>query len=220
MALTPRQKRLCQAYMTSPTAKEAVIEAGYSSKGATVTATKLIKRPEVKEHIAKLEADAAERNNIDQDELVKRLRDNYDSAKDAKQYNACNRAVELEAKMGGLLKDKVHLMGLDVTSDADLIETLAKGDAKKATVLREILGPDTFALQVTEQVTALVRACHAGGAARLHSDAGLHEHGLPLTADEHGVQAQGEAVLIVQLRQVALPHEAGRCQGPRAAPCP
>ena len=145
MALTPRQKRFCQAYMTSPTAKEAVIEAGYSSKGATVTATKLIKRPEIKEHIAKLEADAAERNNIDQDELVKRLRDNYDSAKDAKQYNACNRAVELEAKMGGLLKDKVHLMGLDVTSDADLIETLAKGDAKKATVLREILGaPDTF----------------------------------------------------------------------------
>ena len=145
MALTFRQKRFCQAYMTSPTAKEAVIEAGYSSKGATVTATKLIKRPEVKEYIAKLEADAAERNNIDQDELVKRLRDNYDSAKDAKQYNACNQAVELEAKMGGLLKERVHLMGLDVTSDADLFETLAKGDAKKAAALREILGqPDTF----------------------------------------------------------------------------
>ena len=72
-----------------------------------------------------------------------------------------------------------------------------------------VLGPDAFALQVTEQRPALVRARNAGGAACLGADAGLHEHGLPLTTDEHGVQAQGEAVLVVQLRQVALPHQAG-----------
>ncbi len=145
MALTPRQKRFCQAYMTSPTAKEAVIEAGYSSKGATVTATKLIKRPEVKEHIAKLEADAAERNNIDQDELVTRLRTTYKNAEEAGQFTACNRAVELEAKMAGLLKEQVHLTGLGVISDEDLIESLAQGDTKKAAALREILGaPNSF----------------------------------------------------------------------------
>ncbi len=131
--------------MILPTAKAAVIAAGYSEKGATVTAAKLMKRPEVQEHIAKLEAEAKERNNINQDEIIGRLRENYASAKEAKQYNACNRAVELEAKMGGLLKEQVHLTGLGVISDEDLIEKMAQGDTKKAAALREILGPsDTF----------------------------------------------------------------------------
>ncbi len=140
MPLTPRQKRFCEQYMILPTAKAAVIAAGYSEKGATVTAAKLMKRPEVQEHIAKLEAEAKERNNINQDEIIGRLRENYASAKEAKQYNACNRAVELEAKMGGLLKEQVHLTGLGVISDEDLIESLAQGDTKKAAALREILG--------------------------------------------------------------------------------
>ncbi len=145
MPLTPRQKRFCEQYMILPTAKAAVIAAGYSEKGATVTAAKLMKRPEVQEHIAKLEAEAKERNNINQDEIRGRLRENYASAKEAKQYNACNRAVELEAKMGGLLKEQVHLTGLGVISDEDLIEGLAQGDTKKAAALREILGaPGTF----------------------------------------------------------------------------
>ena len=131
--------------MILPTAKAAVIKAGYSEKGATVTAAKLMKRPEVQEHIAKLEAEAKERNNINQDEIIGRLRENYASAKEAKQYNACNRAVELEAKMGGLLKEQVHLTGLGVISDEDLIESLAQGDTKKAAALQEILGaPNTF----------------------------------------------------------------------------
>ena len=63
-----------------------------------------------------------------------------DAAKGAGQYNACNRALELEAKIGGLLKDRVHLTGLQETSDDDLIENLAKGDANKAATLRELLG--------------------------------------------------------------------------------
>ncbi len=145
MPLTPRQKRFCEQYMILPTKKEAVIAAGYSEKGATITAAKLMKRPEVQEHIAKLEAEAKERNNINQDEIIGRLRENYASAKEAKQFNACNRAVELEAKMGGLLKEQVHLTGLSVISDEDLIEGLAQGDTKKAAALREILGaPGTF----------------------------------------------------------------------------
>ncbi len=145
MPLTPRQKRFCEQYMILPTAKAAVIAAGYSEKGATVTAAKLIKRPEVQEHIARLEADAAERNNIDQDELIGRLRTTYKNAEEAGQFTACNRAVELEAKMAGLLKEQVHLTSLETRSDEDLIESLAQGDTKKAAALREILGaPNTF----------------------------------------------------------------------------
>ncbi len=145
MPLTPRMRRFCEQYMILPTAKAAVIKAGYSEKGATVTAAKLMKRPEVQEYIAKLEAEAKERNNIDQDELIGRLRTTYKNAEEAGQFTACNRAVELEAKMAGLLKEQVHLTSLETRSDEDLIESLAQGDQKKAAVLREIFGvPDTF----------------------------------------------------------------------------
>ncbi len=145
MPLTPKQRRFCEQFMLLPTKKEAVIAAGYSGKHPTVTAAKLWKNPEVQEYIAKLEAEAAERNNINQDELIERLRENYASAKEAKQYNACNRAIELEAKMGGLLKDQVHVTSLEARSDEDLIKDIAGDDPIVAAALRKRFGaPETF----------------------------------------------------------------------------
>ena len=145
MSLTPKQKRFCEQFMLLPTKKEAVIAAGYSEKGATVTAAKLWKNPEVQDYIAKLEAEAKERNNIVQDELITRLRETYKNAKEAGQFTACNRAVELEAKMGGFLKEQVRINSMDTISDEDLIKELAKGDPKKAAALQEILGaPEGF----------------------------------------------------------------------------
>ena len=138
--LTPKQRRFCEKYVACLEAKRAAIEAGYTERSATVTSTRLMKRPEVQQYIAQLQAKLAERNAIDQDSIVRKLRENHDAAKGAGQYNACNRALELEAKIGGLLKDRVHLTGLQETSDDDLIENLAKGDAKKAATLRELLG--------------------------------------------------------------------------------
>ena len=144
MALTPRRKRFCEFYVASLNAKEAAVEAGYSNKGksASVSAARNMKLPEVQKYIAELQAQIARRNEISQDTLVQKLRDTYDAATAAKQYNAANRAVELEAKMGGLLKDRMHITGLQETSTADLIKELAQGDAKKEALLREIYGAE------------------------------------------------------------------------------
>ncbi len=140
MPLTPKQRRFCEKYVACLEAKQAAIEAGYSPNCATVTSTRQMKKPEVQEHIGKLQAKLAERNKINEDDIVRKLRENHDNAKEAGQFNAVNRALELEAKMGGLLKDRVHVTGLQETSDDQLIENLAKGDAKKAVALRELLG--------------------------------------------------------------------------------
>lgn len=145
MALTPKQKRFCEQFMLLPTKKEAVIAAGYSGKHPTVTAAKLWKNPEVQEYIAKLEAEAKEQFNIDLGDLVKRCRETYAGARENKQFTACNQAVQIEAKMGGLLKEQVHVTSLERLSDEELIESIAKGNPELRAMLRAHLGaPDTF----------------------------------------------------------------------------
>ena len=145
MALTPKRNRFCEFYVGCFNAKEAAIEAGYSKTSARVTGVRILKDPEVQGFIAKLQAGVAERNKINQDDIVRKLRENYTNAKEAGQFTACNQALQLEAKIGGLMTDRVHLTGLEAKSDDDLIEQVAKGDVKLMAALRELLGaPETF----------------------------------------------------------------------------
>ena len=147
MALTPKRKRFCELFVASRNAKQAAIEAGYSDKsgGASVSAARNMKVPEVKEYIAKLEAEAAERNNVTVDEVIQKLRDSIIEAKKANQHGPAVRATELLGKTVGMFKDHVVLTELQETSDEDLISKMAKGNEKKAATLREMLGaPDSF----------------------------------------------------------------------------
>ena len=52
---------------------DAVIRAGYSSKGAAVAASKLLTRPEVKEYLKTLQDKAVKRNEITVDKLIRDL---------------------------------------------------------------------------------------------------------------------------------------------------
>ena len=142
MALTPRRKRFCEIYVGCLNASQAAIEAGYSAKGksATVTSTRIMKRPDVQEYIAKLQGEAAERNNVTVDDVIKELDEIGKAAKEANQYGPAVRALELKGKSIGMFKDNVVLTELQETSDTDLIEKLAKDDPKKAAALQEVLG--------------------------------------------------------------------------------
>ncbi len=145
MALTPKQRRFCEKFVVCLEAKRAAIEAGYTERSATVTSTRLMKRPEVQEYITKLQAEAAERNKVSHDEVIEKLRESYRDAKAANQFGPAVRAAELLGKSTGLFKDQLYLTELQATSDDDLIDKIAKGDAKKAAALRELLGaPNTF----------------------------------------------------------------------------
>ena len=145
IGLTPKQRRFCEKYVACLEAKRAAIEAGYTERSATVTSTRLKKNPEVQECIAKLQAEAAERNKVSHDEVIEKLRESYRDAKAANQFGPAVRAAELLGKSTGMFKDQLYLTELQATSDDDLIKNLAKNDKKKAAVLRELLGPpDTF----------------------------------------------------------------------------
>ena len=150
MALTPKRKRFCELYVACLNAKQAAMDAGYSETSATVTSTRIMKDSEVKGYIAKLQAEAAERNNVTVDEVIEKLRDTYKAAKEANQHGPAVRATELLGKTVGMFKDHVVLTELQETTDDDLIEKMAKSDEKKAAALREILGPpDTFDVSET-----------------------------------------------------------------------
>ena len=145
MALTPKRKRFCELYVACLNAKQAAIDTGYSKTAARVTGLRILKDPAVKEYIVKLQAAVTERNNVTVDEVIEKLRDTYADAKKANQNGPAVRAVELLGKTVGMFKDQVVLTELQATSDDDLVEKMAKGDAKKAAALRELLGPpDTF----------------------------------------------------------------------------
>ncbi len=145
IGLTPKQRRFCEKYVALLEAKRAAVEAGYTERSATVTSTRLMKRPEVQQYIAKLQAEAAQRNKVSHDEVIEKLRESYRDAKAANQFGPAVRAAELLGKSTGMFKDQLYLTELQATSDDELIQNLAKGDTKKAAVLRELLGPaDSF----------------------------------------------------------------------------
>ena len=138
--LKSRQRRFAEHYMLLPTPTEAAVEAGYTGKNPSATASKLLKNPEVQEYIAQLQAVAKEQFNINQGELVQRSRETYVGAFKAGQFTACNQAIQNEAKMGGLMKDQVHVTSLEVRSDEDLIKSLAGGDPVALAALAKALG--------------------------------------------------------------------------------
>lgn len=73
MTLTPRQQRFAEEYLVDLNGKRAAIRAGYSPKGAEVTASKLLIVPKVAAAIAKAQAKRAERTHITQDRVLQEL---------------------------------------------------------------------------------------------------------------------------------------------------
>ena len=71
--LTDRQERFCLEYVVDLNATQAAIRAGYSSNGAAVNATKLLKNNNVKKKIAQLQSEIAKRVEITADMVVREL---------------------------------------------------------------------------------------------------------------------------------------------------
>ena len=71
--LTPRQERFVAEYLCDLNATQAAIRAGYSPKGAEVSASKLLRVAKVSAEIAKAQAKRAERTHITQDRVLQEL---------------------------------------------------------------------------------------------------------------------------------------------------
>lgn len=72
--LTPRQRRFALEYLREPNGKQAAIAAGYSAKGAEVTASKLLRVPKVAAFIAERAAKVAQRLELDAEYVLRSLK--------------------------------------------------------------------------------------------------------------------------------------------------
>lgn len=103
MALSPRSEIFCTQYVITGNARAAALEAGYSPASAASQASRMLKRPWIAARIRALRADIARRHCLDADSLAAKLETVYHRALRDQQYTAAGRAVELQARLAGLI---------------------------------------------------------------------------------------------------------------------
>jgi len=107
--LTAKQSRFIDEYMKDLNGTQAVIRAGYSTKGADVQAVRLLGNARVKAEVEKRQAALAETHGV----TLKSLLDELDEARAAAlsaetvQSSAAVAATMAKAKLTGLVVDKV-----------------------------------------------------------------------------------------------------------------
>lgn len=129
--LTPKQRAFVAAYQTGISATQAAIAAGYSEHSARHIAhtlmhdNKLVRAEldKVSQNLAKVADYNGERAMHDADDAIA-------FAKQHKQASAMVKAVELKARLAGLLRDKLDIT---VGTQPDIVGAL---DAARARVLR------------------------------------------------------------------------------------
>ena len=71
--LTPKEELFCQALVKCGNQTRAAITAGYAVASADVTGSKLLRKASVKRRVAELRSEVKKRNDLDTDEIVRRL---------------------------------------------------------------------------------------------------------------------------------------------------
>lgn len=71
--MNERQTRFVEAYLIDPNGKKAAIAAGFSPKGAEVTASKLLRNPKVRRALDEAIAARAERVEVKADDVLREL---------------------------------------------------------------------------------------------------------------------------------------------------
>lgn len=134
--LTTKQRAFIAAYQTGISATQAVIQAGYSAHSARHIAHQLTNDNKlVRAELDKVADKLAEATDYNGQRCMAELDKAIAFAIETKQPNAYVKAIELRARLAGLLRDK-----LDVTIErADMAEALA---AARARVVRPMCDPD------------------------------------------------------------------------------
>ena len=100
--LKPRQERFCRLFVECANAAQAARGAGYRMESARNTGHRLLKQPRILERIAELQISLADGHCRDVNVLLTKLEAVYRRAIDDHQLGAAARAVELQARLGGV----------------------------------------------------------------------------------------------------------------------
>lgn len=100
--LNHRQERFCRLFVECANAAQAARGAGYRSEHARNTGHRLLKQPRIMQRIAELQSLVADGQCRNVDVLLNKLEAVYRRAIDDHQLSAATRAVELQARLGGV----------------------------------------------------------------------------------------------------------------------
>ena len=111
--LSPRQDSFCVHYTTigSETyshGTKAALAAAYSESSAHVTATKLLKRDDIRERIIELQAENMRRNLITVDKVLADLEHDKLLAREAHQYGVSKACTELQGRWLAMFTDNIN----------------------------------------------------------------------------------------------------------------
>lgn len=153
MALTDKQKRFCEEYLIDLNATQAAIRAGYSTKTAEQTASRLLRNVKVKEYIAKRQKELSRSTEITQERVIKELAliafsNNADYA------HVVEKKMQVEA--GGTLVDVLDKDGKPVmyrTVEPVLTEELTEEQKRALAVIKK--GREGLEVKSCDKVKAL-----------------------------------------------------------------
>ena len=97
--LSQRMERFCRAYVASCNGALAAREAGYGPAGARRQASRLLRRPDVRDRVRLLRRRLAEDACVDDLVLMVKLETAFQKALEAHQFHAAVRAVEAQDRI-------------------------------------------------------------------------------------------------------------------------
>jgi hypothetical protein len=136
--LTARQEAFCLAYLTVPYGARAAIIAGYAPSGARVEASRLLTNANIVARIAELRGEIAKHHCANAEAALVKLEAICARAMEQGHYYTAVRAVELQARIAGLLSPRAE------TPAPAAPEPAASADEDgKAAVTPETTGDET-----------------------------------------------------------------------------
>jgi phage terminase small subunit len=130
MALTPKQQRFVDEYLTDCNATQAAIRAGYSRRTAYAIGSENMSKPEIRAALQAAQASVTTKTKITKDYLVEQANDIMLKAKANGAWAAARGANELLAKLTGHLVERRDLRvirSFEDLSDEEL-QLLAGGE--------------------------------------------------------------------------------------------
>lgn len=105
--LTLRQALFLKEYIKDENGRRAAVAAGYSEKGASTTASRLLKEESVQEALSIIKSKIVESGVYDVEAALKQIEDNINEAREKNQYSAVAKMIELKTKIAGIYQEKM-----------------------------------------------------------------------------------------------------------------
>jgi len=158
--LTPLQQAFVQAYAVGDkSATQAAIAAGYSPRTARVQVYDLLRNPGVKAELDQIRERITQKTVYDAAAAFNEAGEALEIARKSKNSHAFTKAVELRAKLHGLLTDKLLVETVSVDLTAALRDAKARASRVLSPALRPMRDPPAA---IDAEYRALPSTCTAG----------------------------------------------------------